>query len=315
MNNDAQCAKIERREFLKVSGKAAASMLVAGFGTSELMAAVSSGQLDRVIPSVTLNNGVIMPMFGLGTMTLDGAKGERCVADAISLGCRLVDTATIYGNEEAVGAGIIQSGIKREELFVTTKLWVSDAGYEGAKKAFERSLNKLRMDYVDLYLIHRPRGDFKGSWKAMEELHKEGKIKAVGVSNFESGQIDQLTADGGMKPALNQIETHAFFQQSKAESALKQNGIQMEGWSPFAEGRNGLFTNKTLTAIGAKHKKSAAQVSLRWMIQRGIVVIPRSSQKVHIKENIDIFDFELDAADLRSLAALDLNITQFPEWG
>ena len=216
MNRLVGTAPMERREFLKRSGKAATTLFVTGFGNSGLMAAVTSGSNERKLPSVTLNNGVVMPMFGLGTMTLDGAKGERCVSDAISLGYRLVDTATIYGNEEAVGAGIMQSGIKREELFVTTKLWVSDAGYEGAKKAFERSLNKLRTEYVDLYLIHRPRGDFKGSWKAMEELHQEGRIKAIGVSNFESGQIEQLTADGGMKPALNQIETHAFFQQSKS---------------------------------------------------------------------------------------------------
>lgn len=313
MNNHTISDKICRREFLQTSGKAAASLLLAGLGSTDLLAA--AGQSGPKIPSVKLNNGISMPMLGLGTMTLEGAKGAQCVADAISLGYRLLDTATIYRNEEAVGEGIAQSGIRREELFVTTKLWVSDAGYENAKKAFERSLNKLRMEYVDLYLIHRPRGDFKGSWKAMEELHKEGKIKAIGVSNFDTAQIELLTADGGMKPALNQIETHAFFQQSKAETALKQSGIQMEAWSPFAEGRNNLFADRTLAKIGAKHKKTNAQVSLRWILQRGIVTIPRTSQKIHMIENLNIFDFELDSSDIQSLAALDLNVTLFPEWG
>ncbi len=295
-------------------GKVAASFLFAGFESSKIFAAITADQHKNGIPSVTLNNGIIMPMLGLGTMTLDGPKGARCVADAISLGYRLLDTATIYGNEEFVGAGIMQSGVKREELFVTTKLWVSDAGYENAKKGFERSLNKLRMEYVDLYLIHRPRGDYKGSWKAMQELYKEGKIKAIGVSNFERHQMDELTANGGTKPAVNQIETHAFFQEFKAQNVLKDYGVQMEAWSPFAEGRNGLFTNQTLAKIGAKHKKSNAQVSLRWLHQRGIVAIPRSSQKIHMIENLDIFDFELDASDMQTITGLDLNQTQFPEW-
>jgi 2,5-diketo-D-gluconate reductase A len=255
-----------------------------------------------------------MPMLGYGTMTIEGSKGERCVADAISLGYRLFDTATIYGTEGVVGTGIAQSGIKREELFITTKLWVDDSGYDNTKKAFERSLNKLRMEYVDLYLIHRPRGDVKGSWKAMEELHKEGKIKAIGVSNFDTHQLDELISNSTVKPVLNQIETHAFFQQHKAQEALKHDGVQMEAWAPFAEGRNGLFTNQTVATIGAKHKKTNAQVSLRWLIQRGIVAIPRTSQKVHMIENLNIFDFELDESDMKTLAALDLNVTQFPEW-
>ncbi len=247
-------------------------------------------------------------------MTIEGSKGERCIADAISIGYRLFDTATIYGTEGVVGKEIAQSGIQREDFFVTTKLWVDDSGYDKTKKAFERSLSKLRMEYVDLYLIHRPRGDVKGSWKAMEELHKEGRIKAIGVSNFSAHQFDELISNSTVKPAVNQIETHAFFQQHKAQDALRHDSVQMEAWSPFAGGRNGLFTNKTIAAIGAKHKKTNAQISLRWLIQRGIVAIPRTSQKAHMIDNINIFDFELDESDMKTLAALDLNVTQFPEW-
>ena len=255
-----------------------------------------------------------MPMLGFGTMSLNGSVGERCVADAISLGYRLIDTATIYGNEESVGAGIKLSGIKREELFVTSKVWVDDSGYEKTKMAFNTSLNKLGLDYLDLYLIHRPRGDVKGSWKAMEELYKEGKISAIGLSNFESGQVNDIIVNNKVKPAVNQIETHAFFQQPKAYEALKQNDVQMEAWAPLAEGRNGLFKKQTLTAIGKKYNKSNAQVSLRWHYQRGIVAIPRTSQKAHMIENLNIFDFELDLSDMKTISNLDLNTTQFPEW-
>lgn len=306
--------KIKRRTFLYTTATAAASAMVAGFGSSTLFAAGNGVQSTTTVPTIPLNNGITMPMLGYGTMTIEGASGERCVADAISVGYRLLDTATIYGNEATVGAGIVLSGIQREELFVTTKLWVDDSGYANATKAFERSLNKLRMEYVDLYLIHRPRGDVKGSWKAMEELYKQGKIKAIGVSNFDSHQLDELIATSSIKPVINQIETHAFFQQHTAEKTLKHDGVQMEGWSPFAEGRNGLFTNKTIATIGAKYNKSNAQVSLRWLLQRGIIAIPRTSQKAHMLENFNIFDFELDGSDLQTLAALDLNRTQFPEW-
>ncbi len=314
MNNRNNTVRLKRREFLQTGAKVAASAMVVGFGGCKIFDAGSSQQSRQSIPAITLNNGITMPMLGYGTMTIEGTKGEHCVADAISLGYRLLDTATIYGNEASVGAGIAQSGIKREELFITTKLWVDDAGYDNAKKAFERSLNKLQTEYVDLYLIHRPRGDVKGSWKAMEELHKDGKIRAIGVSNFEPHQLDELIANASVKPALNQIETHAFFQQHKAQEVLKHAGIQMEGWSPFAEGRNGLFTNETLAKVGIKYNKTNAQVSLRWLIQRGIVAIPRTSQKIHMVENLNIFDFELDESDLQTLAALDLNVTQFPEW-
>lgn len=199
-------------------------------------------------------------------------------------------------------------------MFVTSKVWVDDSGYEKAKEAFQTSIDKLGTDYLDLYLIHRPRGDVKGSWKAMEGLHKEGKIKAIGISNFEDHQIDELLEYATIKPAVNQIETHAFFQQSKARKSLLDYGVQMEAWSPLAQGRNGLFTNETLAAIGKKYNKNNAQVSLRWHYQRGIVAIPRSSQKAHMMENLNIFDFELDDTDMKTIAALDLAKTQFPEW-
>ena len=230
------------------------------------------------------------------------------------MGYRLIDTATIYGNEESVGKGIKQSGIDRKELFITSKLWVDDSGYESTKKAFETSLNKLQLDYLDLYLIHRPRGDVKGTWKAMEELYKEGKIRAIGVSNFEDNHLDELISEFEVKPAVNQIETHTFFQQENANKSLKKYGIQMEAWSPFAQGRNEHITNQVLAEIGKKYNKTNAQVSLRWHFQRGIVAIPRSSQKAHMKENLEIFDFELSKTEMKTISALDLNKTQFPEW-
>ncbi|NEW85173.1 MAG: aldo/keto reductase [Mariniphaga sp.] len=267
------------------------------------------------MPAVKLNNGLSMPRLGFGTNTLTGEIGERSVADAISVGYRLIDTANIYGNEVAVGSGIKKSGIKREELFVTSKLWVDDAGYESTKKAYQTSLNKLGIAYLDLYLIHRPRGDVKGSWKAMEELYGAGKIKAIGVSNFDPDQLAELMTYAKVKPVINQIETHVFFQEPISYEALKKSGVQMEAWSPFAAGRNEIFSNQTLAAIGKKHNKSIAQVCLRWHFQRNVTAIPRSSQKVHMIENLNIFDFELDQTDLQKIATLDLNKTQFPEWG
>lgn len=306
---------MNRRDFLQTSAELAASAMVLSLGSSELFAAPDASAPGKAIKKVTLNNGLKLPILGFGTLTLNGPVGERCVADAISLGYRLIDTAMIYGNEASVGAGIKLSGIKREELFVSSKLWVDDAGYENAKKAFETTLNKLGVNYLDLYLIHRPRGDVKGSWKAMEELYKAGKIKAIGVSNFEPEQVNDLIANGKVKPAINQIETHAFFQEPKAFEAMKRLGVQMEAWAPFAEGRNGLFTNEGLAAIGKKHNKTNAQVSLRWLYQRGIVAIPRSSQKAHMMENLNIFDFKLDESDMLAISKLDLNKTQFPEWG
>ena len=312
MNKKHNPHGMNRRQFLQTS---AASAMFLSLGGVPSFAAPGAGAPETTIPSVTLNNGLKMPRLGLGTMTLNGDVGVRCVADAISLGYRLIDTAMIYNTEGSVGEGIKQSGIKREELFVTSKLWKSDMGYEKAKKGFQTSLDKLKTDYLDLYLIHRPSGgDWKGSWKAMEELYHQGKIKAIGMSNADFAQLDYLMANSEVKPAVHQIETHAFFQEGKAYDYLKQQGIQMEAWAPFAEGRHGMFTNDTLAAIARKHHKTVAQVCLRWHFQRGIVAIPRSHQKAHIAENVNIFDFNLDDSDLASISPLDLNTTQFPEW-
>ena len=316
MKRKTRSERIKRRDFIHKSAMLGAGALFMGSGTSDLFGAAHSGPggIATSIETVTLNNGIPMPILGFGTLYLNGDLGERCVAEAISLGYRLIDTATVYGNEEAVGAGIKKSGINREELFVTSKVWVEDSGYEKAKKAFQTSLDKLGLDYLDLYLIHRPRGDVKGSWKAMEDLYKDGKIKVIGVSNFEANHLDELMSYAKIKPAVNQIESHAFFQQDKANQALRQSGIQMEAWSPLAQGRNGHFTNETLAAIGKKYDKTNAQVSLRWHYQRGVVAIPRSSQKARMMENLKVFDFELDQSDMDKIDSLDLNITQFPEW-
>lgn len=314
MENKDQSNKIKRRKFLQIGSTFAASAIFLPLSSYKVFGSDNPTQTKNSIPLVTLNNGIPMPMMGFGTNTLNGTTCVRSVSEAISVGYRLIDTAKIYGNEESVGAGIKQSGIKREKLFITSKLWVDDFGYETTKKAFETSLNKLGLEYLDLYLIHRPRGDVKGSWKAMEELYKEGKIRAIGVSNFEPEQIDDLMVDAKIKPAVNQIETHVFFQQNNSYKVLKKYEIQMEAWSPFAAGRNGIFNNPILADIGKKYNKSNAQVCLRWLYQRGIVAIPRSSQKVHMIENLDIFDFELTKTDIETIVKLDLNITQFPEW-
>jgi len=314
MEKKNQSNKMARRKFLQTGATFAASAILLPVYGNKVFGTLNSTQKRNSIPEVTLNNGILMPMLGFGTNTLNGPTCVRSVSDAISVGYRLIDTAKVYGNEEFVGAGIKQSGINREELFITSKLWVDDSGYDSSKKAFETTLNKLGTEYLDLYLIHRPRGDVNGSWKAMEELTKEGKIRAIGVSNFEPEQIDDLMLDANIKPAINQIETHVFFQQHNAYKALKKYEIQMEAWSPFAAGRNGIFTNQTLAEIGEKYKKSIAQVCLRWHHQRGIVAIPRSSQKAHMIENLDIFNFELTKSDMQTIANLDLDITQFPEW-
>jgi len=314
MSEKKQANSIQRREFIHTSAKLAASAMFVGLGASNVFGKSNRNSAEIFIENVTLNNGLKMPILGFGTLYLNDELGERCVSDAISLGYRLIDTATIYGNEAAVGAGIKKSGIKREELFVTSKLWVDDSGYDTTKLAFQTSLDKLGTDYLDLYLIHRPRGDVQGSWKAMEELYKEGRIKAIGVSNFEPDQLDDLISNNTIKPAVNQIETHAFFQQPKNYDVLKKHKIQHEAWSPFAQGRNDLFTNETLAAIGKKYNKSNAQVSLRWHYQRGIVAIPRTSQKAHMIENLNIFDFKLKNSEMKAIEKLDLNITQFPEW-
>lgn len=313
MSHKDQPRKMKRREFFQTGAMFAASTVFLSFGTRHIIAG-NRQVLAPSIPEFVLNNGIKMPALGFGTHSLSGAACVRAVSEAISVGFRLIDTATIYGNEEAVGQGIVQSGIKRESLFITSKLWVDDSGYENTKKAFETSLKKLGLGYLDLYLIHRPRGDVKGSWKAMEALYKEGKIRAIGLSNFEPEQIEDLLAEASVNPAVNQIETHVFFQQESSREFLKKKEIQMEAWSPFAAGRNGIFNNPTLAEIGKKHHKSNAQVCLRWHYQRGIIAIPRSSQKAHMIENLSIFDFELDQDDMKKIAKLDLNTTQFPEW-
>lgn len=307
---------MNRRDFIQTSARFAAGAAFLGLGTSRLFGAANAGRTGTSGPveTVTLNNGAKMPVLGFGTLYLTGELGVNCVAEAISQGYRLIDTAKVYENEEAVGAGIKKSGIKREELFVTSKIWVDDYGYESGKKAFQTALDKLGLDYLDLYLLHRPRGDVRGAWQALEELHKEGKIKTIGVSNFEDHHLEELMSYAKIKPAVNQIESHVFFQQDKANSALKQYGIQTEAWSPLAQGRNGHFTNETLAAIGKKYGKTNAQVSLRWHYQRGVVAIPRTSKKQHMIENLNIFDFKLDDSDMKKIDPLDLNITQFPEW-
>jgi diketogulonate reductase-like aldo/keto reductase len=262
--------------------------------------------------NIILNNGLEMPILGFGVYQIPDAKEcEQSVLTAIQSGYRLIDTAAAYGNEEAVGAAIKKSGVAREDLFITTKLWVSDMGYEKAKKAFETSLQKLQLDYLDLYLIHQPYGDVYGSWRAMEELYAEGKIKAIGVSNFQPDRLIDLIIHNKVVPAVNQIETHPFTQQIETQNFLKENNVQIESWGPFAEGRNDMFTNKLLVSIAAKYNKSVAQIILRWLTQRGIVVIPKSVKKERIVENFNIFDFELSIADMDSIAILDTKKSVF----
>jgi 2,5-diketo-D-gluconate reductase A len=268
--------------------------------------------MTSTTPAVTLNNGVEMPILGFGVFQVpDPAECERSVRDAIDVGYRLLDTAASYGNEEAVGAAIKSSGIDRGELFVTTKLWVQDASYEGAKAAFERSINKLQLDYLDLYLIHQPYGDVYGAWRAMEELHRAGRIRAIGISNFYPDRVVDFALHNEIVPAVNQIEIHPFHQQAEAQALLREYDIQPEAWGPFAEGKNGLFQNKVLASIGRKHGKSIAQVVLRWLIQRGIVAIPKSVRKERMAENFAVFDFNLDAEDISAIAALDRKASSF----
>jgi 2,5-diketo-D-gluconate reductase A len=266
------------------------------------------------IPQVALGNGIMMPMLGFGTYSLRDAVCRESVKDAITAGYRLIDTAKVYQNEEAVGAGIKASGIDRRQLFVTSKLWVDDSGYAQAKRAFQTTLDKLQLKYLDLYLIHRPRGDVKGSWRAMEELNAAGKIRAIGLSNFDQAQLAGVMEGATMKPVINQIETHPFLQEKGPFEWLHNDGAQMEAWAPFAEGRHGLFTNSVLQQVASKHGKTVAQTVLRWHHQRGVIAIPRSSNPQHRRENLAIFDFSLDAGDMRTIAALDENRSQFPEW-
>ena len=255
---------------------------------------------------VTLNNGVKMPILGFGVFQIDDMKEcEEAVYNALKAGYRLIDTAAAYGNEEAVGRAIKRSGIPREEIFVTTKLWVSDANYEKAKLAFETSLKKLDLEYIDLYLIHQPFNDVYGAWRAMTELYKEGKIKAIGVSNFYPDRLVDFIINNEVVPAVNQVETHPFNQQVKANKIMKEYGVQIESWGPFAEGKNGIFANGILSEIGKKYNKSVAQVILRWLIQRNIIAIPKSTRKDRIEENFNVFDFELNSEDMGKISELD----------
>ncbi|HEU5066565.1 MAG TPA: aldo/keto reductase [Sphingomicrobium sp.] len=262
--------------------------------------------------TVTLNNGVEMPILGFGVFQVaDATECERAVVDAIETGYRLIDTAASYGNEEAVGNAIRRSGVAREQLFITTKLWVSGTGYEKTKAAFERSLRKLQLDYLDLYLIHQPYGDVFGSWRAMEELHREGRIRAIGVSNFHPDRVMDFLLHNQMPPAVNQIETHPFHQQIATQQFLEKNKVQIESWGPFAEGKNGIFQNELLRSIATRHNKSIAQVILRWLTQRGVVAIPKSVRKERMKENFEVFDFELSPEDMATIATLDTKQSQF----
>ncbi len=261
---------------------------------------------------VTLNNGVEMPILGFGVFQVtDLDECEQGVFTAIETGYRLIDTAASYQNEQAVGNGIIRSGIAREELFVTTKLWVQDTGYEKTKKAFEKSLNRLQLDYLDLYLIHQPFGDVYGSWRAMEELYKEGKIRAIGVSNFPSDRIMDLMTFNQIVPAVNQIEINPFNQQIDSQKFLKDNNVQIQSWASFAEGKNDIFKNELLASIGCKYGKSIAQVILRWLIQRGVVVIPKSVRRERMVENKNVFDFELSSEDMDAIQTLDTKQSMF----
>lgn len=261
--------------------------------------------------TIKLNNGVEMPILGFGVYQVEPTETETVVSNALQVGYRSIDTAAAYMNEEAVGRAIKKSGIPREELFITTKLWLSDAGEQKAEKAFEDSMKKLGLDYLDLYLIHQPYNDVYGSWRAMEKLYKQGRIRAIGVSNFTPDRVMDFILNNEIAPAINQIETHPFCQQIETQQFLKENGVQIESWGPFAEGRNDLFKNDQLQAIGNKYGKSIAQVVLRWLIQRQIVVIPKSVRKERMAENLNIFDFKLTAEDMNVIQTLDTNTSAF----
>lgn len=264
------------------------------------------------IPSVTLNNGVEMPLLGFGVFQVtDAEECERSVYDAIRTGYRLIDTAAAYGNEEAVGAAIKRAGVPREELFVTTKLWIADAGYERTKQAFDRSLQRLQLEQVDLYLIHQPFGDVHGAWRAMEELYREGPIRAIGLSNFHPDRLMDLMVHNEVVPAVNQIETHPFHQQVETQEFLQAHGVQHEAWAPFAEGQHDIFENEVLLSLAGKYHKTVAQIILRWLTQRGIVAIPKSVRKERIEENFEVFDVELSPEDMEEIATLDRKESSF----
>lgn len=260
---------------------------------------------------VKLNNGVEMPILGYGVYQVSPDECERCVSDAIGVGYRSIDTAQAYGNEAEVGRAIRKSGVPRNEMFVTTKIWISNAGETKAAASIDESLRKLDMDYVDLLLIHQPFGDYYGTYRAMEKALRDGKARAIGVSNFYPDRLIDIAEFNEIKPAINQVETHVFNQQREAQDVMRRYGTQIMSWGPFAEGRNGMFTNDGLVETGRKYGKSAAQVALRFLIQRGVVVIPKSTHVERMRENFDIFDFELSTSDMDALAALDEKRSQF----
>lgn len=261
--------------------------------------------------NVKLNNGIEMPILGYGVYQVSPEECERCVSDAISVGYRSIDTAQAYRNEEGVGNAISKCGVPRQELFITTKVWISNAGYEKAKASIDESLRKLQTDYIDLLLIHQPFGDYYGTYRAMEEAYKAGKLRAIGVSNFYPDRFIDLAEFCEIKPAVNQVETHVFNQQITPQEIMLRYGTQIMSWGPFAEGRNNFFSNETLTTIGEQHDKSVAQVALRFLIQRGVVVIPKSTHKERMIENLDVFSFELSQEEMASIATLDKNESLF----
>ncbi|MQW76712.1 aldo/keto reductase [Nocardioides sp. dk4132] len=263
------------------------------------------------VPQATLNTGTQMPVLGFGVFQIPPQETEQAVTAALAAGYRSIDTAAAYDNEEAVGRALASSGIAREELFVTTKLWIQDAGEESAVRAFDASLQRLGLDYLDLYLIHQPFGDYYGAWRAMRRLVEDGVLKAAGVSNFHADRLVDLAERSGFVPAVNQIETHPYYQRQGAHDVMVERGIQHEAWGGFAEGRNGLFTDPALTAIGAAHEKSVAQVVLRWLFQRDIVSIPKSTKPERMAENIDIFDFALTDAEMDRITGLDTGSSLF----
>ncbi|MBP9478777.1 MAG: aldo/keto reductase [Sebaldella sp.] len=261
--------------------------------------------------SIKLNNNIEMPILGYGVYQIENSKTEECVTNALKTGYRLIDTAASYKNEEGVGRALKNSGISRKELFITTKLWVQDTGYEATKKAFDKSLSRLGLEYLDLYLIHQSYGDYFGSWRAMEELLKEGRVRAIGVSNFYPDRLIDLMLHNEIKPAVNQVETNPYFQQIAAHEIMKEYNVQIESWGPFAEGKNDMFKNEVLADIGSKYNKSIAQVVLRWLIQRDVVVIPKSVSPERMAENLNVFDFELSQLDMERITKMDTGKSQF----
>ena len=261
--------------------------------------------------TVKLNNGVEMPILGYGVYQVDAAECEKCVSDAIDVGYRLIDTAQSYHNEEGVGAAVKKSGINRNEFFIVTKLWISNYGYEKAKKSIDESLKKLQTDYIDLLLLHQPFNDYYGAYRAMEEAYKEGKLRAIGVSNFYPDRFVDLCRFVDVKPAVNQVETHVFNQQKEARKYMEKYGTRIMAWGPFAEGKNNMFTNETLVSVGKKYEKSSAQVALRFLTQEGIVVIPKSVKKERMEQNFNIFDFELTNEEIEQIRTLDLGHSLF----